>query len=208
MLFPYDSSPRIDPFEATVIQARSALVRAISQCLWQSRPEGKPNAPVIFIVPTEKDDDGQLRCIDPTALPTDQLFADHHLHVYEIATIEGVASLVTQNLALIIETPGVLLILLSLLMTRGVDVVQHEFSAPSGLLSLIGEDACCEQAVVNLIISGRAINEVGEDSWVMGQTLPKVGFLTVEGGFHPATVLKTPIYPVWVAHGMALYHYH
>jgi hypothetical protein len=44
-----------------------------------------------------------------------------------------------------IDAPGVVLLLFSLVLTRGIDVVRKEFSAPTGLASLIGDDACCEQ---------------------------------------------------------------
>ena len=44
------------------------------------------------------------------------------------------------------DAPGVLLLLFSLIETRGWAAVAREFRTEYDLVSLIGDDACCEQA--------------------------------------------------------------
>ena len=43
------------------------------------------------------------------------------------------------------DAPGVLLVLFSLIETRGWAAVAREFRTEYDLISLIGDDACCEQ---------------------------------------------------------------
>ena len=50
------------------------------------------------------------------------------------------------------ETPGVVLLLFSLVLTRGISVVAAEFRSALGLVSLIGDDACCEQVCAHTYI--------------------------------------------------------
>ena len=96
---------------------------------------------------------------------------DHDLQLYNADTLDDVIFLVRSNLHLILgllnssyfaeclfsvhigyisEAPGVVLLLLSLVMTRGIDVVRKEYSEQTGLLSLIGDDACCEQVLADI----------------------------------------------------------
>lgn len=57
------------------------------------------------------------------------------------------------------------------------------------------------QALVNLVLTGRACNEVHEDAWSNWQGIPRLGFLTLEKNYHPALPFRSPVYPLWVVHG-------
>jgi hypothetical protein len=69
----------------------------------------------------------------------------HRMVVYHADTVHELQHRITENLNLVLETPGVLLVLYSLILTRGTRLVREEFTKYTGLTSLIGEDACCEQ---------------------------------------------------------------
>jgi hypothetical protein len=50
--------------------------------------------------------------------------------------------------------------------------------------------------------------QVSDDVWSAVKVMPKVGFLTVERSYYPAMCFKTPAYPIWVTHGMKVFHSH
>ena len=103
---------------------------------------------------------------------------------------------------------GVLLVLLSLLMSRGFAKVQSDRDDVSQPL-ITSPFGHASQEVVNLFLSGRAVTNVFDGNMEMGgdytlkgiSTRTQVGFLTLLESLNYMTVgsfLKEPEYPVWV----------
>lgn len=103
---------------------------------------------------------------------------------------------------------GLLCLILSCLMTRGITTVQHDMDVES---ALVVEHGYCSQELVNLLLAGRATSNVHDGDVQHGELLLKgisqlsapleVGFLSymehrqiVQVG----NLCKTPQYPVWV----------
>jgi hypothetical protein len=151
---------------ASPLVRSDALARCIANCLWQAKPSD-PASFVSFLVPLE----GVL------SVGVSPLFAHHgsrtlrqtehrsHSSLSIIALLfmaletwprsQAWSSRISilssvcdrSRLFLTLDSPGVVLILFSLVLTRGPSLVRQEYCAPTGLLSLIGEDGLCEQVL-------------------------------------------------------------
>lgn len=94
-----------------------------------------------------------------TSSPVDDLFAVSALATRAATSLDTCVALVDRHYALYGTRGGLVLLLLSLLVSRGLDAVRADFA--SDISSIVGDDSCGEQALVNLCLTGRACNEVG-----------------------------------------------
>lgn len=95
-------------------------------------------------------------------------------------------------------SPAVVCLLMSLLLTRGVHATAKEARVDPMLASLIYRDGCSEQALLNLCLTGRAVNDVAAQHWVDWTGSPLIGFLTDADGFHVADCFQLPTLPIFV----------
>ena len=68
-----------------------------------------------------------------------------------------------------------------MVLSRGVESLRKDLEITSDVHSLVYNNGCCEQAIVNFIIAGRACNELDSDNWP-SELLP-VGFMTKEEAY-------------------------
>jgi hypothetical protein len=101
---------------------------------------------------------------------------------------------------------GLILFLLSVILSRGIDRIQSDMDHPSN--TLLGRHSYCTQELVNLILIGSAISNIHNHNINFGDTILKgatkqssVGQLSLFEHYDNLTVgtfFKNPIYPVWV----------
>ncbi len=60
-------------------------------------------------------------------------------------TVETLIDVVAKHIALLLDAHGVVLAMYSIIHTHGAARTHQEFASTTGLVSLIGDDACCEQ---------------------------------------------------------------
>jgi hypothetical protein len=102
---------------------------------------------------------------------------------------------------------GVLLFMLSMLMTRGMDRIREDMDEPGALTA---EHGHCTQELMNLLLTGVATSQVFDGSRPLGDTglvlrgvsaQPSVGFLTYLEAMRYCQVgsfLKSPMFPIYV----------
>ncbi|XP_075444073.1 putative ubiquitin carboxyl-terminal hydrolase MINDY-4 isoform X2 [Ascaphus truei] len=134
------------------------------------------------------------------------------LILYKLGKYEDLMSFLQQNINQFEFGPyGCILLTLSVVFSRSVELVQKDFDVPTNCL--IGAHAYCTQELVNLILTGRSVsntfNDVLElDSGNGNITLLRgitqrsdTGFLSLFEHYSVCQVgsyLKTPKYPIWV----------
>uniref|UniRef100_A0A2M4BJQ1 Ubiquitin carboxyl-terminal hydrolase MINDY n=1 Tax=Anopheles marajoara TaxID=58244 RepID=A0A2M4BJQ1_9DIPT len=134
--------------------------------------------------------------------------AFHGRIVYrELEHIDDVQRFYTQNFHILTNECGVLLLLYTILQTKGLDSILSEMSDPSEPL-IHDTYGCGSQALINLMLTGRAVPHVWDnDQDVGGMTLrginqqADIGFITVMEQLQYCTVgffYKNPKNPVWV----------
>lgn len=170
----------IDPATATTAQRDAAFVAAVAQALLRSGSYER----AVLVLPL----DG--------AIPLSGAMPQLDSLILETDDIDMVREAVQLNIEHFYSQIGAMLLLYSLVLSRGTEKVRQDTSSMG---PLVGGDACCEQALVNLILTGKASNHVDADAWP-DQVCP-VGFLTCETEFLLAQCFTSPAYPVWVAHG-------
>uniref|UniRef100_A0A182P181 Ubiquitin carboxyl-terminal hydrolase MINDY n=1 Tax=Anopheles epiroticus TaxID=199890 RepID=A0A182P181_9DIPT len=125
----------------------------------------------------------------------------------EHATIEEVQQFYAQNFHVLTDECGVLLLLYTVLQTKGLDRILSEMSDPTE--SLIHDTyGCGSQALINLMLTGRAVPHVWDNEQDVGGMKLKgineqsdIGFITVMEQLQYCTVgffYKNPKNPVWV----------
>eukprot|EP00041_Stephanoeca_diplocostata_P037524 m.1422798 g.1422798 ORF g.1422798 m.1422798 type:complete len:760 (+) comp25054_c1_seq9:286-2565(+) len=194
LLFPVDpTQPPAAPIGASEIQRDEAFIHVVASTLWRARVKDV----VSLIVPVPKEPEERVKDMNPGMGFQDQLHFDQHSYFIHTASSEDEArGIVSKHLPMLQSNVGVVMLLYSIVWSRGVNTVCKEMDATS----LIEEDfGCCEQAVVNMILSGRACSSIDSDVWSNEYLL--VGFLTVEDLYFPALCFQNPAYPVWVVHG-------
>lgn len=103
---------------------------------------------------------------------------------------------------------GVLLLVMSMVASRGAAVIQQEFDDPAGT-KLTAQFGHCSQELINLSLTGQAVSNVFDNTMNLGDAMvcrgisrrPVVGYLTQlealrycqVGGYY-----KSPQFPVWV----------
>eukprot|EP00038_Savillea_parva_P013695 m.9080 g.9080 ORF g.9080 m.9080 type:complete len:736 (-) comp2593_c0_seq1:38-2245(-) len=172
-------SPPIDPSTANVDERDDAFAAAVAQALLRAGNFTK--AVLALPVNNEGARPGHLPPLDFLELETSDL--------------DIVKEAVVQNLEHFYSKSGVVLLLYSLVLSRGTGVIQGE---PTGG-PLVGADGCCDHALVNLVLTGKASNLVDSDAWP--DLICPVGFLTSEAHYSLAPCFASPAYPVWVVHG-------
>lgn len=201
LLFPVVRSQfSISPFDAVESDRNTAFVSAVASVLWRASMNGT----ITLFVPVQKkvDDAGtpaaaEIPHLDMIFEFSDQRHFRQHDYVMHTACSEDDArAIVLDNLAMLESKVGVTMFLYSLVWTRGVANVRREMVDAS---LVEGEYGCCEQAVVNMILSGKAWSNIDSDVW-NNEYLP-VGFLTAEDYYYPAVCFQNPAFPVWVVHG-------
>jgi hypothetical protein len=174
----------IDPAEATIEQRDSAFAAAVANALLRAGTYDR----AVLVLPA----DGVVSSSGGVLPALDMLYL-------EAADLETVHEAVLVNLEHFYSKIGVVLLLFSLVLSRGTERVRKDIRADSSISSLVGGDGCCEQALVNLILAGKASNRVDGDAWP--DHLCPVGFLTCEVEHTLAGCFMSPVYPVWVCHG-------
>jgi len=193
------------PMKADRNECGAALVAALSQIIWNARM-GRLASVVV--------------CRAPEMPPMRD--AAGELMKTECNSLEAVQEAVQAAAGAFIRPhgPGVVMLLFSVLMTRGVAMVQRDADFPSPLIGLNGY---CAQELVNLLLIGRAhsnvfdgeqtIGEEGEGARLRG--LPRrsaIGFLTLfERQGEPGSLVrvgrnyKRPLSPIWVVQSESHY---
>ena len=103
---------------------------------------------------------------------------------------------------------GVLLLVMSMVASRGATVIQEEFDDPVGT-KLTAQFGHCSQELINLLLTGQAVSNVFDNTMNLGEDMvvrgisrrPVVGYLTQlealrycqVGGYY-----KSPQFPIWV----------
>ena len=103
---------------------------------------------------------------------------------------------------------GVLLLVMSLVCSRGARLIQSEFDDPNGT-KLTSQFGHCGQELMNLLLTGQAVSNIFDNTMKPSgdltcrgiQSRPVVGYLTQlealryceSGGYY-----KSPFYPIWV----------
>uniref|UniRef100_A0A182IXL8 Ubiquitin carboxyl-terminal hydrolase MINDY n=1 Tax=Anopheles atroparvus TaxID=41427 RepID=A0A182IXL8_ANOAO len=125
----------------------------------------------------------------------------------ELACVDEVQQFYLQNFHVLTDECGVLLLLYTVLQTKGLEAILSEMSDPSE--SLIHDTyGCGSQALINLMLTGRAVPHVWDNEQDVGGMKLKginqqsdIGFITVMEQLQYCTVgffYKNPKNPVWV----------
>lgn len=129
------------------------------------------------------------------------------LEVHSFQTLSQVEAFYTRNIRILKDSYGVLLLLYSVILSKGVDVVEEELSELSDPLihSVYGYGS---QGLINLMLTGRAVAHVWDHDQVVGglrlrgiERQNDIGFLTIMEHMQYCTVgsfYKNPKHPVWV----------
>lgn len=125
----------------------------------------------------------------------------------ELACVDEVQQFYMHNFHVLTDECGVLLLLYTVLQTKGLEAILSEMSDPSE--SLIHDTyGCGSQALINLMLTGRAVPHVWDNDQDVGGLKLKginkqsdIGFITVMEQLQYCTVgffYKNPKNPVWV----------
>lgn len=129
------------------------------------------------------------------------------IEVHPFQTISEVESFYTRNIRILKDKYGVLLLLYSVILSKGVSVVETELAELSDPLihSIYGYGS---QGLINLMLTGRAVAHVWDHDQVVGglrlrgiERQNDIGFLTIMEHMQYCTVgsfYKNPKHPVWV----------
>lgn len=130
-----------------------------------------------------------------------------HLEVHSFSSISEVEAFYSRNIRVLKDKYGVLLLLYSVILSKGVSVVETELAELSDPLihSTYGYGS---QGLINLMLTGRAVAHVWDHEQVVGGLQLKgidrqndIGFLTIMEHMQYCTVgsfYKNPKHPVWV----------
>uniref|UniRef100_A0A8C4S8V9 Ubiquitin carboxyl-terminal hydrolase MINDY n=1 Tax=Erpetoichthys calabaricus TaxID=27687 RepID=A0A8C4S8V9_ERPCA len=143
-----------------------------------------------------------------------QIFIFPHLQVIlnTVNTVEDLTLFLEQNIQQFELGPyGCILLTLSAIFSRSMDLIRKDFDVPSN--TLIGAHGYCTQELVNLLLTGKAVSNVFNDEIQLDSgngniTLLKgikgrsdIGLLSLFEHYNVCKVgsyLKTPRYPIWV----------
>ncbi|GBG33036.1 Ubiquitin carboxyl-terminal hydrolase MINDY-3 [Hondaea fermentalgiana] len=136
------------------------------------------------------------------------------MSVHQVKARAQVRDLIAEHLDVFMlrEGPGVLLLLFSVMMTRGDVSVDMDAGMQHGENALIGRHNYAGQELVNLLLFGRASSNVFNGTRNLGDEQEKVvlrgvdrtceiGFLTLfehYGYMRVGSRLKNPLFPIWV----------
>ncbi|XP_062416921.1 inactive ubiquitin carboxyl-terminal hydrolase MINDY-4B [Pungitius pungitius] len=187
----------------------AALATALADSLWLAGQEIKATVTLVT----------QEYCITPYLDYKLDNFTER-LQLFTFNTKEDVEKFILDHIQCFTEegSHGVILFLYSLICSRTVDRLKEDLDSTTSLLSLSVGNFVCRQALLNLLLTGKAspnvfngIQPLGEDGRPLERPLQgllsrgDVGYLhwsreQMERGRLPqvGSMLKTPRYPVWV----------
>ncbi|GLG98890.1 hypothetical protein R5R35_003833 [Gryllus longicercus] len=129
------------------------------------------------------------------------------LRIFSYDSLEEVEAFYHQRLDDLTDTFGVLLFLYSVMCTKGLDAIRNEMNDPAEPF-IDGTYGYGSQGLINLMITGRAVNHVWDHEQDVGglklrgvDKQSKVGFLALLEHLRYCEVgsfLKNPEFPVWV----------
>ncbi|GAX82694.1 hypothetical protein CEUSTIGMA_g10120.t1 [Chlamydomonas eustigma] len=181
-------------------QQQSALVTALATLLWQARPSNSSGCSASLALSPANESRGSTGFV--------------HEQVMRGATFVTVSTRedLQAKLRAVLNTYmdpggwGIVLLLVSLLLTRGVHVVRSDMDEASN--ALMGMHGYCTQELVNLILTGQASSNVFDGnkdldgSKLKGIEKPcRLGLLTLFEWYKYVEVgsnLKCPQLPIWV----------
>ncbi|XP_063547836.1 ubiquitin carboxyl-terminal hydrolase MINDY-3 homolog [Cydia strobilella] len=189
--------------DLTSEKCNSLLVRAVctilSQCL-------APNYNVA-VYQRKNETDAESSSASATE-ETDTLDQFHRrIEIHPFQGLSEVEAFYTRNIRVLKDKYGVLLLLYSVILSKGVGVVEAELSELSDPLihSTYGYGS---QGLINLMLTGRAVAHVWDHDQVVGglrlrgiERQNDIGFLTIMEHMQYCTVgsfYKNPKHPVWV----------
>jgi len=176
----------------------TALVHALSEILWQ--------------VGGSK----SVKLVLPPTVP--KRFKPYKLADWTVAVFNSVADLqaaIRANLSAFAERNGcgVLLLVYSAILTRGVANVRSDMDVPD--TALLAPHKYCSQELVNLLLVGKAFSNVFDGTMDVGGSTLKgipnrstVGFLTLMekmGYCQVGNHFKNPVYPIWILYSESHY---
>lgn len=184
---------------------QKALITAIAKMLWQAG--GQEQATVV------------LPCGECNWITMDDYREDHlteRLHLFRFTDSADLEKFIKKQLTFFESTNGngCILLLYSVILSRTVERVREDLGDPNA--TLIGLHDTCTQAMINLLLTGRAVPNVfnGDIEYhkngrklshpltgIKGRN--EIGFLSTEEhhdprSFQVGSMLKTPKFPVWV----------
>lgn len=157
-----------------------------------------------------------LSCDPSTLTPGDPLQPDA-ISVLEATSYDEAQALLLSVKQHYASPAGVMLLVMSCILSRGVETVRADFDEPD--VSLVGRFGHAGTEMLNLLLCGSATSGVFDGEQVLGEgqdTLklkgvsrrPRIGFLThAEAAryMEVGTLLKTPVYPAWIIAGESHY---
>ncbi|XP_048005417.1 ubiquitin carboxyl-terminal hydrolase MINDY-3 homolog [Leguminivora glycinivorella] len=189
--------------DLTSEKCNSLLVRAVctilSQCL----------APKYNVAVYQRKTETEAESSSTSATEETETLEQFHRRI-EIHSFQGlseVEAFYTRNIRVLKDKYGVLLLLYSVILSKGVGVVEAELSELSDPLihSTYGYGS---QGLINLMLTGRAVAHVWDHDQVVGglrlrgiERQNDIGFLTIMEHMQYCTVgsfYKNPKHPVWV----------
>ncbi|XP_063374030.1 ubiquitin carboxyl-terminal hydrolase MINDY-3 homolog [Cydia amplana] len=189
--------------DLTSEKCNSLLVRAVctilSQCL----------APKYNVAVYQQKNETEAETSSASATEETETLDQFHRRI-EIHSFQGlseVEAFYTRNIRVLKDKYGVLLLLYSVILSKGVGVVEAELSELSDPLihSTYGYGS---QGLINLMLTGRAVAHVWDHDQVVGglrlrgiERQNDIGFLTIMEHMQYCTVgsfYKNPKHPVWV----------
>lgn len=135
--------------------AGEALVGALSHIIWSARMGRLANVVV---------------CKRPALPPLREAVGE--LICTECKSLDDVTAAVRAAIGAFMKPPGVAMLLYSLLLTRGIAMVQRDADFPA---TLIAPNGYCAQELVNLLLIGRAHSNVFDGEQMLGDALAGEG---------------------------------
>ncbi|XP_032526574.1 ubiquitin carboxyl-terminal hydrolase MINDY-3 homolog [Danaus plexippus] len=192
--------------DLTTEKCNSVLVRAVCLILGQCLAT-KYNVAVYRKNDTEGQTSSGLN-VSAEELSCDAIDHFHRrIEVHTFKAITEVEAFYTRNIRILKDKYGVLLLLYSVILSKGVEAVEMELSELSDPLihSTYGYGS---QGLINLMLTGRAVAHVWDHEQVVGglrlrgiENQNDIGFLTIMEHMQYCTVgsfYKNPKHPVWV----------
>jgi hypothetical protein len=182
----------------------AAVYHCIANGLARMLERVNPVRTKVVCVREECADDVCAMCLAGEEAFLDPLTADR-LEIREFSSREELAAMLRSQMPQWASdgTPSVVLLLYSIVLTRGVAEFAREAREDPMVRTLIYDDGCSEQALLNVALTGVGRNHVDDAAWCdwpgTGRTdILDVGFLTDADGFLPGDHFKNPANSVFI----------
>jgi len=185
-------------FNPTDHVRNTALINSLCEILWQAG--ASKSAKVV---------------IPPSISKKFKAYKLAEFLVHSFNNFEDLKQFITQNQAVFTERegPGVISLVYSAILSRGVNNIQNDMDMPTS--TLLAPHRYCSQELVNLLLVGKATANVFDGNMdVDGTTLKGVsarstiGYLTLMEKLGYCMVgnnLKTPVFPIWIIYSESHY---